>query len=333
MTNHHHLPPPSEPCILAAGHRRIPAPKSGHTYPAFLVRFPIPTAPREKESKQQPSSTTTTTTCIARWRTKRDFLLLSRAIKHNSSSTNQMNGEEASSCRSFQKSNPSSSKVMSKMMLFPKAAYSKLCDAAETQPWIRPGVIVDGSADDDKNGRYCIESFLPGESKEEENCSYTNNSYQPRMYKPLNTLDSFLLGAMSIAAQEEEKDEVKVAWDTFSRMQDAEHLISFQSEVIRGNRHEDEQAQTLRSTMNSSRKRSLQQSLDQKEEGEEEKTREANNTDVRRAAQLGQYFASDANASMVVTNAIRMAKLCDHSTMNNNRKKNDDDDDDRDIIF
>ena len=88
-------------CVLACGFRHIFIPKSGNRFPAWLVQIGVP------ENGQHTGSTAQTTTTSAVWRSKRDFLRLSRCTS------------TASSGR----------------IVFPKRALTKLADAA---PWKRP---------------------------------------------------------------------------------------------------------------------------------------------------------------------------------------------------
>lgn len=88
-------------CVLACGYRHVFIPKSGNRFPAWLVQTIIP------DNGQHTGSTAQTTTTSTVWRSKRDFLRLSR----------------------------STSTASSGRIVFPKRALTKLADAA---PWKRP---------------------------------------------------------------------------------------------------------------------------------------------------------------------------------------------------
>jgi hypothetical protein len=88
--------------VLACGYRHVFIPKSGNRFPAWLVQIGVP-----DNGQHTGTSTAQTTTTSAVWRSKRDFLRLSR----------------------------STSTASSGRIVFPKRALTKLADAA---PWKRP---------------------------------------------------------------------------------------------------------------------------------------------------------------------------------------------------
>lgn len=104
-------------CVLACGYRQVFIPKSGNRFPAWLVQIVVP----DDEQRHTDSSTahttgtatsattaaTTKTSVRSVWRSKRDFLRLSRSTSTSTSGR----------------------------IVFPKRALTKLADAA---PWKRP---------------------------------------------------------------------------------------------------------------------------------------------------------------------------------------------------
>lgn len=244
------------PHVVAAGHRHIPAPKSGTSFPAFLIGG-LP-------SFDQPAAATTAgqehtrATHRLRWRTKRDLLLLSRAAKSSAASKGHK-GE------------------------FPKAIYKKLADAAASCPWILPT--------DDGTGRTEDEQYTLAFKKHE-----YENGWKPEMTKSVRRLDSFLAECADIYehAIAESKEDISIirGWKVFCRPGDTEGLIECAVEHV--------QSTNIDGQVPSSagKKRPLAQ---------DSSSLPADPT--KRAASLGQYFASDENAIAVVDCAIELAKM------------------------
>jgi len=271
---------PTRAQIIACGQRHIKSSKSGLTFPAFLVRFVDYDEEPEKEGDKSKSSSNNhnendfkhdlshgtkksdiindiikkdTPHCVKLspcrrryryyWRAKRDFLLLNRALikKNTASSRKSVNA------------------------IFPKSVYSKLCEEAFNQSWVRP--LQNNSNSEDQ-----IHEIM---KKLLNNPELTRNDLQDgigfniRMKKSLLRLDQFLQHAFNGCGNEKESDSEWVeGWTLFCRDIDTEHLIyphHVQNDLL----------------------------LDT------EKVE-----DVRRAAKYGQYFASEQNATKVVGTAI-----------------------------
>jgi hypothetical protein len=104
-------------CVLACGYRHVFIPKSGNRFPAWLVQIVVPENGQQQQhtsstahttpATSTATSATTKTSVIAVWRSKRDFLRLSRSTSASTSGR----------------------------IVFPKRALTKLADAA---PWKRP---------------------------------------------------------------------------------------------------------------------------------------------------------------------------------------------------
>lgn len=143
------------PHVVAAGHKHIFAPKSGNSFPAILIaglsNFDLPAARG---------------TC-AKWRSKRDFLLLSRAAKASSAALLLDNKETADG--SIRKRDGNGE--------FPKSVYKKLTDAAASCPWTRP-IDTDDT---------CIPEVQYLSALNER-----DNGWKPEMIKSVRCLDSFL---------------------------------------------------------------------------------------------------------------------------------------------
>ena len=143
------------PHVVAAGHKHIFAPKSGNSFPAILIaglsNFDLPAARG---------------TC-AKWRSKRDFLLLSRAAKASSAALLLDNKETTDG--SIRKRDGNGE--------FPKSVYKKLTDAAASCPWTRP-IDTDDT---------CIPEVQYLSALNER-----DNGWKPEMIKSVRCLDSFL---------------------------------------------------------------------------------------------------------------------------------------------
>lgn len=197
-----------------------------------------------------------------RWRTKRDFLLLSRAIKRSVALGSDLCGggaDRRSSCREGGE--------------FPKAIYTKLAERAASTPWIRPD--LEGVLDDD----YFIKDT---------GIDCDRNGWMREMYKSVRRLDYFLVHAMALhkrfhnaSGLEPQVVPIVGAWTEFCRPGDCENLV----------RHE-------------KRCREIQNRPLENEKGG---PHQLPSDPTLRAAYLGQYFASDENASSVADAALRLA--------------------------
>ena len=231
------------PKIIACGHYHIST-KAGNSFPAVLVRFPD-----EKNATRERYF----------WRSKRDFLLLSRAM-----------------------SGPHS---------FPKKAFAKLSDQALTGgPWVCPD-------DDDapSSGGYCeiVRRLSKQHTSNAANDDDDNNiesNFNPSMKKSLYRLDAFLSQAFDAAAKrnakfitssnskdnnnaDEDEKMIDKALATFCKTEHTEHLL-VPSPRSDGNNN---------STRNSSY-----------------------TAHTSKAYRLGQYFASDDNAQLVISRMIEL---------------------------
>ncbi|KAL3793954.1 hypothetical protein HJC23_009437 [Cyclotella cryptica] len=205
-----------DPCtkVVACGHRSITV-KSGNSFPAFLVQFPSLGPKSESASNQGIVDSDAPMVCYY-WRSKRDFLLLSRSL---------------------QKRDPSKA--------FPKSAFSKLCNQAipnesETSlgPWVRP--------DDDEAPPGGYSEWVRRSSFA---CSCNTNddsalpsagiNFDPRLKKSLYMVDSFLCQAQNLYLSGIQRADTKStnceypndnlnsivdAWTLFCREQDTDGL-------------------------------------------------------------------------------------------------------------
>lgn len=253
--------------VVAAGHRHIPAPKSGTSFPAFLI-VGLP------EFDPPAASGADTCTCQLQWRTKRDLLLLSRAAKASVASL----GNAADGNTSKRQKGTITGE-------FPKSIFKKLAAAAASCPWLRP---TDDSVQDQKH-------TLLAANKHE-------NGWKPEMAKSVRRLDSFLAECEDIyeqaIAQVVDDDDGKKSkelpiiqgWKEFCRQGDAEGLIHVVGD------DQVESKSSYEEVASAGKKRSLAQG-----------SSPLPTDPTTRAASLGQYFASDENATAVVDAAIDLA--------------------------
>ena len=265
------MTPPSRdrrPHVVAAGHRHIPAPKSGTSFPAFLIGgLPDLNPPAAAAAAGQED---TRTAHRPRWRTKRDLLLLSRAAKSSAASKGHK-GE------------------------FPKAIYKKLADTAASCPWICPTDDGAGRTEDEQDSMLALEKHQH------------ENGWKPEMTKSVRRLDSFLAECADLYqnAVAESKDlPIIQGWKDFCRPGDTEGLIDCDDHV---------QSTSNDGQVSSSagKKRPLAQD-----------SSSLPTDPAKRAASLGQYFASDENGAAVVECAIELAKkaFCRNEGASNSTK-------------
>lgn len=199
------------PHIVAAGHMHIFAPKSGNSFPAFLIAgltdFDLPAA-RDTCTKAG------NLTC--RWRTKRDLLLLSRAAKASAALLDNRETKDGS----VRKTGGNNGE-------FPKSVYKKLADAAASCPWTRP-IDTDDTRSPDQDEVQCLSAL-----------DEHDNGWKPEMIKSVRCLDSFLEKCQEIYERavseghtvgKEHGDDKKLppiiqGWRDFCRQGDAQGLI------------------------------------------------------------------------------------------------------------
>jgi len=207
------------PCILACGYRQVCVTKNNNYFPAWLVLVPSLDNEKngEQNTSQQSAAAQDTTTWSCQWRSKKDFLLLSRVLAK---------GNHHNNCKC---------QAQSKLRTFPKAPFQKLSDKA---PWHRP---FDES----------FQSDLPVtlDVLNEINESNEPNGFLPNMKKNLSQMDQFLLGFYRHAffrdsAGELDLDAIKSlkdAWRIFSRPSDSEEIVTNSNAFSRAARMDDTQ--------------------------------------------------------------------------------------------
>jgi hypothetical protein len=172
----------SSSCVVASGYRQVHIAKTDHSFPAWLIAFPV----LSDSSSGAPA-------CISYyWRSKRDFILLSRTIA------------------TVLQTSPCICSTQSKLRVFPKAAFGKLSDRA---PWRRPW-----SAKQTDNGASALHTIM----------EVQQNNYQASMKKPLLQMDQFLHAIHTHFCAPVGKDEfdsetmhqLQKAWRDFSRPED-----------------------------------------------------------------------------------------------------------------
>lgn len=205
MSAHQHQPsnPRSLPCILACGYRLVHNAKTGNTFPAWLVS--TPTASQGGDEIQLK--------CY--WRSKRDFLLLSRAVA---------NAKAVPSC------NCSPQK---KLRVFPKAAFTKLC---ENYPWKSPHLKTNTA------------ELFPKDLKDPTNNNH-KNCFQPSMKKNLLQMDQFLqsipLHIYNNELDPEIVSSLTKAWEEFCRPSDTTDVSSSTDHTLSNTNNESVEDATL----------------------------------------------------------------------------------------
>lgn len=302
------IAPTMKPVVVAAGHRRVLIPKSGRTFPVFLVRLPPIDRIRSRSgdaNEPMRDAETPPSGAAFWWRSKHDFLLLGRAAASSPSSSSPTPRPEGSGNGNGKRRRPQ----------FPKSAYAKLSDAAVASGgWIRPLDEVDLFSEEDRTAIVGRLHSPPGVASERsgERGGVIKNGYDPRMKKSVFQMDDFLRGVWSTCDEARQRadeasasgggkassddEDLIAAWRVFCRPGDVESLIgpegvSSDESGIGATQVGCEKAQDCQTGL----KRRL---------GDSSAARERN------AAKLGQYFASEANAKRVVDVAIEKADQC-----------------------
>lgn len=188
--------------IIACGQRQIKSRKSGLTFPSFLIAF------KDKSDRHQ----------IFRWRSKKDFLLLNRAIACNSSSKGEEEGTSRNNAKCF----------------FPKSAYTNLCKEAISEPWVRPlkGMPEFSTRSNDIFRMISATADSPqlgGDKKLE------GVGFKAKMKKSLLQLDQFLQYVQNEARDDVRNANRKIlenAWDYFCRDEDSEDVVGHTNNQI-----------------------------------------------------------------------------------------------------
>ena len=175
-TTEEHQNDQQQPRILACGYHRVSIAKTNNHFPAWLVLIPSPDndcwGEQTKKSSNPSGSCDGLPQWSCHWRSKRDFILLSRSLVAPSSKNQNLQ------CRC---NNP-----QSKLRVFPKAPFQKLCNQS---PWRRPAPLYNANMDEDLHDfRKC----LTNPSSLEEISKQPKNEYQATMKKNLFQMDQFL---------------------------------------------------------------------------------------------------------------------------------------------
>jgi hypothetical protein len=175
------------PCVVACGYEQVHITKTDHFFPAWLVAIPLLLENNSSSS-----------TCISYyWRSKRDFMLLSRTV-----------AKVLQTC-------PCHCSSQFKLRVFPKAAFAKLSDCA---PWRRPW-----SARQTGNGESALDRIMVAQQ----------NNYHACMKKPLLQMDQFLQAIHThncVLLEKHEFDletihQLQEAWKEFSRPKDSPDVV------------------------------------------------------------------------------------------------------------
>jgi hypothetical protein len=152
--------------IVGCGQKHFYSQKSGLSFPAFLIQFSY-FAQEELLHYYH-------------WRSKRDFLFLNREI---------MNQDNSRGSKSF-----------------PKNAFSKLCDQASLNPWLKPLI---GELESERE-RVAIASAIECEISLLDVCS---SAYQPRMRNSITRIEDFInksTTGLSLFCRKQDSDNIRV---------------------------------------------------------------------------------------------------------------------------
>ena len=215
-----------EPCILACGYRQISIVKTNNKFPAWLVLIPSPdnTCWGEVISPNEDSMDDSAPQWSCYWRSKRDFLLLSRSLAASGSNNEKIQ----SSC----------SGPRLKLRTLPKAPFQKLCDRS---PWRRP-LLVNNSLAKDTN-RDTLQECLMNPVVLDEVWKKPKNEYHASMTKNLFQMDQFLqaihrhtscvsdkcgcvVGVQKTSGEEDTTEAFQKAWKLFCRPLDCEEIVA-----------------------------------------------------------------------------------------------------------
>ena len=272
----------TRPMVVAAGHRHVLIPKSGNTFPAFLVRLPI----ANHTAIESVNNDGAAEEVEYRWRSKLDFILLDRSM------SKLANVEREGFVRGH--ANISAGKPVR----FPKGAFAKLADtSAMNGCWVRPADKRFLSKERLRALHYIFGAKNWKGVKNEQMLG----CYDVCMKKSLIQLDSFLSSAKSnwlescplsadVSNRESlvsvQNEAMILAWNHFCRDSDVGGLID-QTKYIFGLLPKCAAANVgERTTV------AMPQTTQQK------------NNIERNAARWGQYFATDCNAKKTVDTSI-----------------------------
>lgn len=164
--------PPDDPSpihsvkIIGCGQKHFYSQKSGLSFPAFLIQFSY----FSQEELHH----------YYYWRSKRDFLFLNREIMKQDNSRGSKN--------------------------FPKNAFSKLCDQASLNPWLKPLI---GELENELE-RVAIASAMECEISQLDVCS---SAYQPRMRNSITRIEEFINNSttgLSLFCRRHDSDNIRV---------------------------------------------------------------------------------------------------------------------------
>lgn len=225
-----------EPCILACGYRRISIVKTNNNFPAWLVLIPSPdndcwgeTASHTAISPNKSSWDDSAPQWSCYWRSKRDFLLLSRSLAASDSKN-----EKIQCCRSDPKL---------KLRTLPKAPFQKLCGRS---PWRRP--LSTNISPTKYTNLDTLEKCLMNPVVLDAIWEQPKNEYHASMTKNLFQMDQFLqaihrhtcyvgeyecdciVEPQKTAVVTNEMEAVHEAWKLFCRPFDCEEMMATGSE-------------------------------------------------------------------------------------------------------
>lgn len=194
------------PRVIGCGQVKIRT-KRGNEFPTFLVFLPG----RDE----------------CRWRTKRDFLLVSVGNIFINTTLQQFSTQtQCIICilNATTKLNRSLTQCQRPSLTFPKKAFAKLSNKAT---WVRP--------DDDEApvGGYCELVDRHSHPLESRGSCNNSNNFDPTMKKSLYQLDCFLVACYSASkpTSDEEKDKtqnttsIAEAWSVFCRQEDTNDVV------------------------------------------------------------------------------------------------------------
>jgi hypothetical protein len=266
------------PAVVACGYKRIRIPKSGNSFPAFLVAFEA----RNPSSSDEIGIPSFRGVRFA-WRSKKDFLLLARK---GGASQGQ---------------------------LFPKAALKKVVDET-TVPWRRsslPQSTAVGAVDPcstcrkdnaiitamEEGGHHRI--F--GDAIPDCLCNHNlPNRFSARMKKSIWQLDRFL---QSMESKAEDNEPRQNAWEIFCRHSDTEDLVTPGEFFTYGISRSPKQNINTQDPEGQDANELPAGDVASTASAATNETIEATTT-LRESSRLGQYFASKENSLKVVACAL-----------------------------
>ena len=204
------------PALIACGYKYVTIPKSGNSFPAFLMALP----PYAQQQQNRQHDTTDAGARHVRfvWRTKRDFLILARAF------TNKRNIRSNTTI-------PNQSSIQ-----FPKSALQKVVQR-EVVPWRRTVSLEDDRKQDPYSDLFCDDDTrLPNYfSSFMKKSLWQIDHFLQLVYKDVSTTSTTTTTLLTTSEQKNKRENEKrrkLAWDIFNRQRDTDGLTSPSSSLL-----------------------------------------------------------------------------------------------------